>query len=113
MQLFRTLVPLALVAGALASPHLVKRTQGSCNAGPAQCCQSVQPASSSDASSALKTLLDIPIQDLNVPIGLNCLPINVVGVGNGADCASTPVCCNSSYKGGLVNVGCTPAIVQG
>ncbi|THH04263.1 hypothetical protein EW146_g10220, partial [Bondarzewia mesenterica] len=55
-----------------------------CNAGPIQCCNTVEKASSESASKALG-LLGIVLNDLNTPIGLNCdafwrriRPINII-----------------------------------
>ncbi|THU79903.1 fungal hydrophobin [Dendrothele bispora CBS 962.96] len=77
-----------------------------CNTGKLQCCQSVQKASESPASTLLG-LLNIPIQDLNIPIGITCTPISVIGVG-GQNCAAQPVCCDKNNFNGVVAVGCTP-----
>ncbi|KAJ7916166.1 fungal hydrophobin [Mycena leptocephala] len=68
-----------------------------------QCCQSVQ--SSSDAGVAsLLGLLGVIVNGVNVPIGLNCSPITVLG----NNCGSQTVNCQSSAYGGLINIGCIP-----
>jgi hypothetical protein len=55
-----------------------------------QCCDSVQPAGSPAASSALKTLVNIVIPDANVPVGLQCNPISIIGAGSGGNwCVSS------------------------
>ena len=56
---------------------------GSCSAGPVQCCNSVQPAGSPAAVDALGPL-GIVLKDLNIPIGLTCTPISVIGGGIGS-----------------------------
>ena len=56
-------------------------SSGQCNTGPIHCCDSVQDASSPEASNALQGLgLGIPIA-AGVPIGLNCSPLSVLGLG--------------------------------
>ncbi|EJD00318.1 hydrophobin 2 [Fomitiporia mediterranea MF3/22] len=79
---------------------------GQCNTGPIQCCQSVQPASSS-AASTLLGLLGIVLQDLTVDVGLTCSPISVIGLG-GNDCNASPVCCENNSFNGLIAIGCVP-----
>ncbi|KIP01258.1 hydrophobin [Phlebiopsis gigantea 11061_1 CR5-6] len=107
----RAILTLTLAATALASPTILARSVGSCSAGPVQCCNQVQPAGSPAASNALGNLIDVPIQDVNTPIGLSCSPINVLALG-GTNCASTPVCCDQNYQNGLVNINCLPAVTQ-
>lgn len=55
-----------------------------CSTGPVQCCNSVQPASSKDASKLLG-LLGIVLGNLNTPIGITCSPITAIGLGGGAN----------------------------
>ncbi|KAL5501083.1 hypothetical protein ACEPAH_9470 [Sanghuangporus vaninii] len=82
-------------------------TGSSCSTGPVQCCNSVQPASSNDASNMLG-LLGVALQDINVPVGLNCIPISVIGAGSGGTCNAQTVCCENNQFQGLVNIGCSP-----
>ncbi|THH13563.1 hypothetical protein EW146_g6670 [Bondarzewia mesenterica] len=83
------------------------QSENSCNAGNMQCCGTVENANSKDASKALG-LLGLVLQDVNVPVGLNCDPINALsGVGAGASCASQPVCCDKTEAGG-VGINCMP-----
>ncbi|KIJ38285.1 hypothetical protein M422DRAFT_259197 [Sphaerobolus stellatus SS14] len=78
-----------------------------CTTGDAQCCNSV--TTTNDPSTAkLLGLLGVVVQDVDVLVGLGCTPVTVIGVGQGANCAQQPVCCeNNSFKG-LISVGCTP-----
>ena len=58
-------------------------TISECNAGGAQCCNSVQSASSSGLSSILLGLLGIVLEGVDANVGLDCSPISVIGVGGG------------------------------
>ncbi|EPQ52312.1 hydrophobin, partial [Gloeophyllum trabeum ATCC 11539] len=79
-----------------------------CNTGPVQCCQSVQSSGDPGVTSLLG-LLGIVLDGANVPIGLTCSPINVLGLGQGASCDANPVCCeDNSSEYSLVSVGCVP-----
>ena len=52
-----------------------------CNTGPIQCCNSVQSASSGGLTSTLLGLLGIVLQGVDLPIGLTCNPISIIGIG--------------------------------
>ncbi|KAF7366009.1 Hydrophobin 2 [Mycena venus] len=71
----------------------------------AQCCTSVQ-SSSSNAVSAIAGLLGLDLAGLNVPVGLGCSPITVIG----NNCGSTTVNCEAPEKqwGGLIAINCIP-----
>ncbi|EKM51251.1 uncharacterized protein PHACADRAFT_177916 [Phanerochaete carnosa HHB-10118-sp] len=97
---------------------------GSCNGGSVQCCNSVQSASSlSPAQNATMHnsfsqgvlekygLLGAEADGINVPVGVTCSPLNIIGVG-GSTCTSSPVCCNDSSEGGLINIGCIPIMLS-
>jgi hypothetical protein len=60
---------LALLASALPTS-----SDGSCNGGANQCCNSVQDSSSASAL-AILALLGLPVSDLTGLIGFNCSPI--------------------------------------
>ncbi|KAJ7364717.1 fungal hydrophobin [Mycena albidolilacea] len=70
-----------------------------------QCCSSVQ-SSSSNVVSALAALLGLDLAGLNVPIGLSCSPITVIG----NNCGGTTVNCDAPEKewGGLIAINCLP-----
>ncbi|KAJ3974321.1 hydrophobin 2 [Lentinula raphanica] len=100
---------LATLAVATPTPDSRDEPASSCSTGDLQCCNSVQPATSTAASSLL-ALLGIVLQDVNVPVGITCSPIDVIGVLNGNDCnaPSQAVCCHDNNYGGLVSLGCLP-----
>ncbi|KAJ7184902.1 fungal hydrophobin [Mycena filopes] len=70
-----------------------------------QCCNSVVTSTSS-AASAVAALLGLDLTGLDVPIGLSCSPITVVG----NNCGSTTVTCDAPDKewGGLIAINCIP-----
>ncbi|KAJ7184873.1 fungal hydrophobin [Mycena filopes] len=70
-----------------------------------QCCSSVV-SSTSTAASAVAALLGLDLTGLDVPIGLSCSPITVVG----NNCGSTTVACDAPDKewGGLIAINCIP-----
>ncbi|KIY49461.1 fungal hydrophobin [Fistulina hepatica ATCC 64428] len=76
---------------------------GSCNTGTIQCCNQVQSADDLGLS-GLMWLLGMGI---DVPVGLNCDPIPVSGIGSLA-CTAQTVCCENNSFSGLIAVGCSP-----
>ncbi|KAK7046791.1 hydrophobin 2 [Favolaschia claudopus] len=70
-----------------------------------QCCDSVVPSTSA-AASAVAALVGLDLTGLNVPVGLSCSPITVVG----NNCGSTTVTCDAPDKewGGLIAINCIP-----
>ncbi|KAJ7463953.1 fungal hydrophobin [Mycena latifolia] len=70
-----------------------------------QCCNSVQ-SSSSSAVSAVAATLGLDLSGLNVPIGLGCSPITVIG----NNCGGTKVTCDAPDKqwGSLIAINCIP-----
>ncbi|KAJ7176351.1 fungal hydrophobin [Mycena crocata] len=70
-----------------------------------QCCNSVV-SSTSTAVSAVAALLGLDLTGLNVPIGLSCSPITVIG----NNCGGTTVTCDAPEKewGGLIAINCIP-----
>ncbi|KAF5377897.1 hypothetical protein D9615_006824 [Tricholomella constricta] len=94
----------------IALPLLVAAGGSQCSSGNQQCCDSVQ--SSDDANvAALLSSLSIPIQDVNVPIGINCIPVSAFGVA-GTSCNTQTVCCENNNFNGVVAIGCTPINVS-
>ncbi|KAK6997331.1 hydrophobin 2 [Favolaschia claudopus] len=70
-----------------------------------QCCNSVV-SSTSAAASGVAALLGLDLTGLNVPVGLSCSPITVVG----NNCGSTTVTCDAPEQewGGLIAINCLP-----
>ncbi|KAL5529937.1 hypothetical protein ACEPAF_6194 [Sanghuangporus sanghuang] len=81
-----------------------------CNTGSLLCCNDVQEASSSDATSILG-LLGVILHDLNVLVGLNCGALSVIGAG-GSGCSATPVCCENNTFNGLIAIGCVSVTIN-
>ncbi|KAH8828838.1 fungal hydrophobin-domain-containing protein [Flagelloscypha sp. PMI_526] len=119
LQLGPTLVPstqtlfnmifaklMVFVLPAFAAAVAVGRREDKCNTGPVQCCNQVVKAN--DPSHALLVgLLNLGLLGTAVPIGLTCVPINIVGAG-GTSCTGQTVCCENNNYNGLVNIGCSP-----
>ncbi|KAK7018330.1 hydrophobin 2 [Favolaschia claudopus] len=70
-----------------------------------QCCASVVDSTDA-AASGVAALLGLDLTGLNVPIGLSCSPITVIG----NNCGSTEVTCDAPEKewGGLIAINCIP-----
>ncbi|KAJ3996826.1 hydrophobin 2 [Lentinula boryana] len=101
MQFKFAFVSAALATLAVATPA----PRDTCSTGPIQCCQTVEPASSSGAAGIL-SLLGIVLQDLTVDVGLTCSPITVIGTSS--SCSAQAVCCEDNSHGGLISIGCAP-----
>ncbi|KAH9917136.1 fungal hydrophobin [Epithele typhae] len=106
-KLAATLTIVAVVAQASPVPDGLGPV-GQCNAGETQCCDTTGPAKDVLPPQQLNGLLGVVIQDLNVIVGVSCIPISVIGVEAGNTCSSKPVCCESVASNGLVNIGCVP-----
>ena len=89
---FKLFTTLALATAAIAAP-----AAPSCETGPIQCCNYVKTAKD-PATAAILALLGVVVQDVNVPIGVTCSPISVIGVP-GNSCSGQTVCCeNNSFS---------------
>ncbi|KAL7285086.1 fungal hydrophobin [Trametes coccinea BRFM310] len=82
-----------------------------CNTGPVQCCDQLQDPTDV-ASQGLLSILNLNLQDVNGQLGLQCNPINVIGLGQGADCSAHPVCCDNTRQVNgidtLIGISCIP-----
>ncbi|KAI0033490.1 fungal hydrophobin [Vararia minispora EC-137] len=101
--MFARLSVVALLAAALAIA--APQTSTSCNSGSTQCCNSIQPASSQQAADLL-SLIGVNLQGLNIPIGIDCTPINVLGIGSNS-CQQQVACCQGGTSG-TIGLGCVP-----
>ncbi|KAJ7454149.1 fungal hydrophobin [Mycena latifolia] len=70
-----------------------------------QCCTSVQSSSSTSAA-AVAALLGLDLSGLNVPVGLGCSPITLIG----NNCGGTTVTCDAPAQewGALIAINCIP-----
>ncbi|KAJ7457537.1 hydrophobin 2 [Mycena galericulata] len=70
-----------------------------------QCCDSVASSSSAPAS-AVAALLGLDLTGLDVPVGLSCSAITVVG----NNCGGTTVTCDAPEEewNGLIAINCIP-----
>ncbi|KAJ7143037.1 hypothetical protein C8R44DRAFT_866284 [Mycena epipterygia] len=70
-----------------------------------QCCSSVQSSSSSSVS-AVAALLGLDLSGLNIPVGLDCSHITVVG----NNCGGITVNCDAPEEewGSLIAINCIP-----
>ncbi|KAF9562989.1 fungal hydrophobin [Agrocybe pediades] len=102
----------AIVLAAVAAPILAAATpieardDGDCNTGSTLYCNTTQQ-SSTTAISQLAGLLGITLSALPVLVGVNCSPLNILGVG-GNSCSAQPVCCSQNNFNGLLAIGCNP-----
>ncbi|KIJ48484.1 hypothetical protein M422DRAFT_247834 [Sphaerobolus stellatus SS14] len=97
----------AFASSAILAAALPTEPISQCNTGDAQCCNTVESASSPSAATLIG-LLGIVVQGVDVLVGLGCTPISVIAISQGANCAQQPVCCTNNNFNGLINVGCTP-----
>ncbi|KAF7290433.1 Hydrophobin 2 [Mycena chlorophos] len=70
-----------------------------------QCCASVVP-STSTAASAVAALVGLDLTGLDVPVGLSCSPITVIG----NNCGGTSVTCDAPEAewNNLIAINCIP-----
>ncbi|KAJ6634780.1 Hydrophobin-3 [Pseudolycoriella hygida] len=82
-----------------------------CQTGKAQCCNSVQQHNSPLA--ILTALLGgINLNQLIGVVGIQCLPVGVIGA-SGTVCASQAACCTGNSFDGLIVLGCSPVAIGG
>ncbi|EIN05019.1 fungal hydrophobin, partial [Punctularia strigosozonata HHB-11173 SS5] len=97
----------SLAIFAVASPAALVARQN-CDTGSVQCCNTLTN-STDPSTSAILGLIGAVVSGVDVPIGLECNPITVIGAGaNG--CSASPVCCENTNDG-LVGIGCVPVDV--
>ncbi|KAI0759010.1 fungal hydrophobin-domain-containing protein [Fomes fomentarius] len=96
-----TALPLLAAANPIHPAH-----NSTCSSGPVQCCDTTATAGSKKGADALG-LLGIVLEDLNVVLGLQCLPISIIGVGLSASCGNQAMCCQDNSHG-AVAIDCLP-----
>ncbi|KAF8953686.1 hydrophobin-263 [Flammula alnicola] len=74
----------------------VSALDNSCNTGPVQCCQTIQAPGTYDVT-GIASLVGVAVSAISGQVGLQCNPITAIGAGTGANCASTPVCCEKNF----------------
>ncbi|KAI0717156.1 hypothetical protein C8Q76DRAFT_692603 [Earliella scabrosa] len=92
---------LLILAAADALPGGVPAS--TCSTGSLQCCQSFKTVEQASLDHTLD-LLGIKAGDVDGDIGIQCSPLNVVLLGDGA-CSASNACCQSTTIGG-VGIGC-------
>ncbi|KAI0755528.1 fungal hydrophobin [Fomes fomentarius] len=97
-------MPLLATANPITGSH--HNSNSTCDSGPVQCCDTSALASSPKGTDALGPL-GIVLEDLNVVLGLQCLPISIIGVGLSASCKNQAMCCKDNSHG-LIAIDCLP-----
>ncbi|KAK7054480.1 hypothetical protein VNI00_003678 [Paramarasmius palmivorus] len=105
-----SLAALASLASLAAAMPLGGGPTSQCDVGELQCCDNMAKAGDPKAKKLID-LLQIVVQDVNVPVGLNCDPITGIGV-SGTSCAAQPVCCEDNNFNGVIALGCSPINVN-
>jgi hypothetical protein len=82
------------------------QTGGTCNSGRLMCCSSLQSSSSDNSGTLLNNLVPINLQGLTGSLGLDCTPIDVLGIGNSGCTQQTACCSGDTY--GTVTLACEP-----
>jgi len=80
--------------------------KGQCATGGQYCCNSIQNSSSPSVLALLGSVGGTA--GANIPVGVTCTPVTVIGAAAGSSCTQQPVCCNGNNFNGVVVVGCTP-----
>ncbi|KAL5522034.1 hypothetical protein ACEPAF_1890 [Sanghuangporus sanghuang] len=98
-----------MFAKLLLLPSCGRHSRDGCDTGSLECCSQVQNSDSTPIADLL-TLLGIVVQGVDVPVGVGCSPISVIGVGS-AGCSASPVYCEDTSHG-AVAIGCVPVGVS-
>ncbi|KAJ8589504.1 hydrophobin [Rhizopogon salebrosus TDB-379] len=92
---------------AIATPQPHARGLNECNTGNIGCCGRTETVEQYNEIAGLLGLTPI-VGNVIGDVGIDCTPITVVGLSQGATCAQEPVCCSSEKYNGVINVGCSP-----
>ncbi|KLO10192.1 hypothetical protein SCHPADRAFT_978025 [Schizopora paradoxa] len=96
---------LAVASTILAHPAIAPRG-GSCNGNTASCCNSVAGTSSNPDNKSFGDAIPVALQSLTVPVGVNCVPVDVLGLGNAGSCTVANSCCDNFHsEEGFLPVG--------
>ncbi|KAI9069428.1 hydrophobin 2 [Trametes sanguinea] len=106
-MMFSRAIALAIAAAPLLATATPLEARQTCSTGAIQCCETTTTANSA-AASAILGLLGVVVQDVTAIVGLNCSPVNVVGVGGSNACQAQAVCCEDNSHGSLISIGCLP-----
>ncbi|KAL5514005.1 hypothetical protein ACEPAG_2766 [Sanghuangporus baumii] len=109
MFAFKVATILAVAATTVFAHPAIHTRSGGCSTGTMQCCSSIAPAGSKDASQ-LQGLLPFDLQGLGVPVGANCNPVDISGGGSAGTCSAQTACCKDIQNNGKFPVGvdCSP-----
>ena len=83
-EMFFKLALTAVVSALLAAATAIPTPDGGagvCNTGSLKCCNTVGKSSDPAVTSGLPSLLQVVLSGLDIPIGVNCDPITVIGAG--------------------------------
>ncbi|KAI0087320.1 hypothetical protein BDY19DRAFT_995020 [Irpex rosettiformis] len=105
ITMFASIVGLTMLALPILATPVPVVSRADCSTGSIQCCQSTESASSA-MDTALFESMEVVLQDLNVPLDLDCSPVSVIRAGSGSACDTSPVCCEINDDGGLTYIGC-------
>ncbi|KAJ6486679.1 hypothetical protein C8R45DRAFT_995505 [Mycena sanguinolenta] len=79
-----------------------------------QCCSSIMPSNSTEVS-LIASLLDLDLSGLDVPVGISCSPIALLGDDWDDDCelGGMPLICDAPEEewGGLIAINCFPRAI--
>ncbi|RDX57006.1 fungal hydrophobin [Lentinus brumalis] len=107
-RLYRNELPSGVAAAKRASPSGSPPPTPLCSTGAVQCCNRITTARDGTAGLIL-SLLGIVVKDLNLPLGITCIPLSDNDVGSGT-CSTTPVCCADNSFNGIIALGCVPGV---
>ncbi|KAF9047471.1 hypothetical protein BJ165DRAFT_1344200 [Panaeolus papilionaceus] len=82
----------------------------SCNTSAVQCCGALQAPRNYNAAD-IAALVGVAVQDVCRKFRTACNPVTVIGAGTGANCASSPTCCEQNFQNQFLGINCTPATV--
>ncbi|KAF8521376.1 fungal hydrophobin-domain-containing protein [Hysterangium stoloniferum] len=100
-MLTNVIVAFSITLLVVAAPGHHPGTIGQCNTGSIQCCNTLQSADHPSLAGLLGVIGIVA--EVGAQVGLGCDPISVIGLGQGANCAQQPVCCQNNEFSGLVS----------